>query len=299
MGRISATKMSILPKINYLFSMIPTQPTRIWFKSLDSIITKFYWENKTPRIKLTTLQKPKSQGGLEAPHFYNYFLANQLQNIYKWIQPNSSDYTWQDIEQSICKDINISELPFHSQTIQKHHCFKMPTIETTLTAWWKFHQITNSPLIPCKYTPIWNNPDFLANKKPLNFRTWADKGITQLQHIINNNNLATFSHIAQTYSFLEYLQIKSSIKSKLLNQPINLDLPPKISEFINISSSKKLLSKIYKMISKSDNTLVLPTIKWESEKKEKNLYVPLYFSCSIYSIHSIFCCFSQFMSFFK
>ncbi|KAI2646328.1 Demethylphylloquinone reductase NdbB [Labeo rohita] len=89
----------------------------------------------------------------------------------------------------------------------------MPTIETTLTAWWKFHQITNSPLIPCKYTPIWNNPDFLANKKPLNFRTWADKGITQLQHIINNNNLATFSHIAQTYSigsnwFLEYLQIK-------------------------------------------------------------------------------------------
>ena len=59
--------------------MIPTQPTCSWFKSLYSIITKFYWKNKTPRIKLATLQKPKSQRDLEAPHLYHYSLANQLQ----------------------------------------------------------------------------------------------------------------------------------------------------------------------------------------------------------------------------
>ncbi len=270
MGRISVIKMTILPKLNYLFTMTPTQPTLSWFKSLDSIITKFYWKNKTPRIKLTTLRKLRTQGGLEAPHFYHYFLANQLQNIHKWIHPDPSESTWLDVEETICEDINTSDLPFYNQTIKKHHCFKMPTIAAALTAWWKFHQITNSPLAPSKYTPIWNNPDFTANKKPLNLHTWAEKGIAQLQHIFHNNNLAPFSHLVQRYGigsncFLEYSQIKSSIQSKIDIRTINLDLPLPISALINISNSKKLLSKIYRIISKSDNTLGLPNVKWESD----------------------------------
>lgn len=60
-GRIATIKMAILPMINYLFSMIPIKPPPSWFKSLDSTISKFYWKNKTPRIKLATLQKPKTQ----------------------------------------------------------------------------------------------------------------------------------------------------------------------------------------------------------------------------------------------
>ena len=41
MGRIFTIKMTILPKVNYLLSMIPIQPTTSWFKSLDSAITKY------------------------------------------------------------------------------------------------------------------------------------------------------------------------------------------------------------------------------------------------------------------
>ena len=70
LGRIGLVKMTTLPKINYLLSMIPTHPSLTWFNSLNSIITKFYWKNKTPRIKLTKLQKPKLQGGLDAPHSF-------------------------------------------------------------------------------------------------------------------------------------------------------------------------------------------------------------------------------------
>lgn len=58
--------------------MIPTHPTLSWFKSLDPSITKFYWKNKTQRIKLATLQKTKLKGGLNAPNFTYYSIANQL-----------------------------------------------------------------------------------------------------------------------------------------------------------------------------------------------------------------------------
>lgn len=108
--------------------MIPIQPPPQWFKSLNSIITKFYWKNKTPRIKLETL------GGLQAPHFAHYFIAHQFQYIYKWTHPTVPDTSWTDIEQTFCKDIYISDLPFLSPSIKHHPCFKNPTKETILTA---------------------------------------------------------------------------------------------------------------------------------------------------------------------
>uniref|UniRef100_A0A8C6NV21 Reverse transcriptase domain-containing protein n=1 Tax=Nothobranchius furzeri TaxID=105023 RepID=A0A8C6NV21_NOTFU len=70
MGRVATIKMMVLPRINYLFSMIPNKPPADWFKSLDSSITKFLWQDKPPRISLKTLQKTKDRGGLDLPNFY-------------------------------------------------------------------------------------------------------------------------------------------------------------------------------------------------------------------------------------
>ena len=50
--------------------MIPTHPTTTWFNSLESIINQFYWKNKTPRIKLITLQKPKITRRIRCTKFH-------------------------------------------------------------------------------------------------------------------------------------------------------------------------------------------------------------------------------------
>ena len=89
-GRISTVKMNILPKINYLLSMTPVNPPPGWFSSLNSAVSTFYWKGKRPRIKLTTLQKPKQYGGLDAPNFYHYFLSHQLQYIRHWTNNSNS-----------------------------------------------------------------------------------------------------------------------------------------------------------------------------------------------------------------
>ena len=270
MGRISTIKMTILPKVNYLLSMTPVQPTTSWFKSLDSAITKFYWKNKTPRIKLSTLQKPKTLGGLEAPNFTLYCLANHLQYVHKWIHHNQSDITWLDLERTICKDIQISDMPFLTPTIKKHPSFKAPTISSGLSAWWKFHNITNSKHSPSKLSPIWNNPDFTCNKITLNLHSWKDKGITHMQHLLTDGKFSTFADLVQKFGItqkhlLQYLQIKSAIKATVNTAKANLDLPTPVSQLINIPSPKKLLSKIYKIMIQTDTTTSLPSAKWESD----------------------------------
>ena len=173
--------------INYLCSMIPIKPPPSWFKSLDSIISKFYWKNKKPRIKLDTLKKFKSQGGLEAPNFSNYFTAHQLQYIHKWINTNQSDSTWIDIEQTLCKEIHISDLPFIGRSITHHPCFKNSAIATALSAWWNLHQITNTTISPSKHTAIWNNPDFIINKKHFTFQ----HGLAKASHTSNTYFITT------------------------------------------------------------------------------------------------------------
>ncbi len=80
-GCIAAIKINILPKLIYLFQMTPVTSPKKWFNKLDSLITSFYWKQKKPRIKLSTLQHTKSLGGLEAPNFHLYLISTQLQSI--------------------------------------------------------------------------------------------------------------------------------------------------------------------------------------------------------------------------
>ncbi len=261
--------MKILPQITYLFSMILTTPTDKWFKTLDSITTQFYWNNKKPRISLATLQNRKSQGGLEAPNFLYYFLSNQLQYLVKWIQKQHHNTPWLDLEQSFCKTISITDLPFLPQSIQKLNLCNYSTIYTTLTAWWKTNKITRASLAPCRYTPIWHNPDFKLGSTTIYFHTWHQNGITQIQHLFLNNQFISLNSLIQEYGVgrdqvLQYLQLKSVIKSKI--NIVNNTLQPSklIEEIMKFGNSKKIISKLYKLISSSDTSISLPISKWEN-----------------------------------
>lgn len=98
--------------------MTAIQPNINCFSTFDSIITRFYYKNKPPQIKLTTLQKGKSHRGLEVLRFQHYYLAHQLQCIIKWIYKDQYQNPWLEIEQSECRDIDIKDLPLLSKTIK-------------------------------------------------------------------------------------------------------------------------------------------------------------------------------------
>lgn len=66
-GRINAVKMFVLPMLIYTFRMIPIAFPSDFFRKLQSMVLRFIWARKRPRIAYDILIKEKRQRGLGAP----------------------------------------------------------------------------------------------------------------------------------------------------------------------------------------------------------------------------------------
>ncbi len=69
-GWINIVRMNILSNFLFLFQCIPILINIAFFNKLDSLISNFIWNKKTPRIKKTFLQRHKIQGGMGLPCFW-------------------------------------------------------------------------------------------------------------------------------------------------------------------------------------------------------------------------------------
>ena len=131
-------------------------------------------------------------------------------------------------------------------------------------------RIKGSTVTPSTRSPIWNNPDFTINRKPLNFTSWKQKGITHLHHIVQDSKIINFQQLIQKFDisnsqYLQYLQLKSTILPKINNTFNTQDQTIIIDDFSKISSSVKSLSRIYTALNTTDTLIFLPTAKWEQD----------------------------------
>ncbi len=59
--------------------------------------------------------------------------------------------------------------------------------------------MTESSLIPCKRTPIWNNPDILLNNNMINFTDWSCKGINTWNIYSKGTDFIPFDKLVKQY----------------------------------------------------------------------------------------------------
>ncbi len=82
--------------------MLPLSPPPGYFKEFNSIISKFIWNDKCPRIKLTTLQHP---------NFELYYWSFQLKALHNWVDPQST-VSWRVIEADKVKPNRLQDILF-------------------------------------------------------------------------------------------------------------------------------------------------------------------------------------------
>ncbi len=101
----------MLPRFNFFFLYATTFSPPGYFKEINSIISKFIWNDKCPRIKLTTLQHPNSAGGLAVPNFELYYWSFQLKALHNWVDPQST-VSWRVIEADKVKPNRLQDILF-------------------------------------------------------------------------------------------------------------------------------------------------------------------------------------------
>lgn len=71
-----------------------------------------------PRLKLTTLQWDKTQGGLALPKFKIYFWSFVLRPLSIWCNPNSS-VSWRPIEENLSPPLRLQDLVYSTKPLKK------------------------------------------------------------------------------------------------------------------------------------------------------------------------------------
>lgn len=98
LGRVSLIKMNILP---HMGSSHTDDPHSVFkqSKNFTSWLSSFIRSKRRPKLKMSTLQLPGCEGGLDLPNIRVYQLCCHLKYIYDWIinDPNS---IWLDTENS-------------------------------------------------------------------------------------------------------------------------------------------------------------------------------------------------------
>ena len=84
--------MTILPKLIYLFGVMPIKLLRNFFTELGKkTITKFIWKNKRSRISREIMKKKLKEGSQAVPDCKQYYNAVVIKTIRYWLRNRRED----------------------------------------------------------------------------------------------------------------------------------------------------------------------------------------------------------------
>lgn len=229
-ARISIIKMNILPRINFVTSMIPLPPPPDYWAKLQSATSKFIWNRKRPHLKLSVLQRRREDGGLAVPDFKLYAWSFALRPLLAWFDSTSS-VSWCTLESNIVQPWTLQDVLFSN--ISRKQCqLRFGPIISHLVAVWRLVEIHCQ--LSCKwhtFSPIFNNNAILIGGRPISAPQWERRGARHLKDIYNDSGLLSFTDIRDAFdlpgsTFFFYLQLRSALKAHGLSWQCTLPTHP-------------------------------------------------------------------------
>lgn len=253
-SRISVIKMDILPRLNFLSSMLPLAPPKDFWKKMHSLVSSFIWGGKRPRVKITTLQRNRLKGGLSVPNFELYSWAFTLRPVSVWLDGNA-DVSWREIEKDLALPYRLEDLVYSSISLKLN---LGPIVSHTLYIW---HQVEGRAKSQCKWhlnTPIFNNHPLLLGGASFKNAVWSGKGINKLSDLYSTDGLCSFSELSQKHnlpssSFFLYLQLRASMKAYGVPWNSKLPIHPIHAILTNKEKKGKMVTRIYNLMCSSNN----------------------------------------------
>lgn len=217
-GRINIIKMSILPKFLYLFQSIPLPLPATFFVTLKKMFTRFIWNNKRPRLRLSLLYLPYERGGLKLPNIKLYYWAAQLCSaMYYFIETDPP--AWIDIEKNeITTPLQMYLYSSPVKVLKKYT--NNPFLRNSICVWYEAHDFLGETIKLSSLSPIWGNAMFVPGRNDGGFKNWMYKGAKQVKDLYKDGTMMSFQQLMKEYDipqkhFFKYLQIRSFIHSEI------------------------------------------------------------------------------------
>ena len=253
-GRISIIKMNILPKFLFLFQCIPYFLTKAFFTKLDSLISSFIWNNKTPRIRKLFLQRPKIHGGMALPNFQMYYWAANIKSLLYWRWDTSSRDLpgWLQIESSYCSPVSLSALLCSSIPLHSPQTCRNPVVRHSLKIWSQFRKRYGLVSMSV-YSPITANHLFPPSLQDNTFTCWLRNGVVNIKRLYKDAIFMSFDQVRQEFSlpahhFFRYLQVRHFIQNRFTQFPSPPPKSPLDSILETPPEVKGTVSRLYTII---------------------------------------------------
>ena len=187
LGRINILKMSILPKLLYLFQNIPLPPPSDFFPRFKKLFCNFIWKNRRPRLRLSLLYLPYDRGGLQCPNLLWYYWATQIRTM-KYYYNTENSPVWKDIE-SGSEKIPLPAYLYSDTFKNLKKKTTNPIVKNMIVVWYDVNKYHKETSVLSRFSPIWGNNHFVPGRADGGFKLWADKGIKQMKDIYNPNDV--------------------------------------------------------------------------------------------------------------
>lgn len=248
-GRGNLVKMIFMPQLLYVLHNAPTWIPMYQFHKVNRLFRALIWKKKYARIRLETLQRDKTDGGLAIPNPWLYFLAAQLQHFAGWADATGMGATGRLITQWSGRVLPCYVLESGGTSDTRRNC---PTMALMYKVWDRGKEILG--LKGClRYTPLWKNPNLAELSKLHDFEGWCSKGVQTIEHILKDGTLKSFEQMQSDFGiprtwFFQYLQLRHAWAAQVQGGSLSPQRDPTVDSLLGSVSTKGVISMIYRAL---------------------------------------------------
>ncbi len=197
----------------------------LFFVTLDSSISQFIWNGKTPKIRKSVLQKPKRLSRLALPNFLFYYWAANIRSMLHWINSINldGDPALLNIENISCKSSTLKALLCFPITLSQLKYSDNIIVKISLKIWIQFFRNFGLQVTSLS-SPICFNPLFPPSTLVGAYAYWRNQGVHSVADLYNDGTFASFDQLNVLYNIprshiFRYLQVLDFVHKNFPNFP--------------------------------------------------------------------------------